>query len=174
MNPNYKETRITLQYKVPSLSLIGEKETKFCVGPNLQKDVEKLLKQPFVSRVLFPQQQQEQQLRPDNLQIISENIISVEFQPFLEEQNGLQRLNMSFMIPGKVSKTSTGLKPLVLIGLERSEIWRIIESELFKEYIYSTTEMAPKLPPDASGRYCVKLKELSLEYGELLFSVQLA
>lgn len=168
------EKKVIIKYQVPTQFLIGERETKIIVseGQTIGEALEKLLLQPFTLRVLFP----------DSRQIHFNKILpekgprseqSVEFSTEmigLPDERVEWLLEMFYMIEGKLSRTKTGLPPLVLTGLTRGEVWQIIGSELFKEYIY--LEMGTRLPPNPN-RYCVKLVELSLEYGELLFSLQL-
>lgn len=157
---------LKIKYKVPEQFLIGERDLLIPVDFTEKKEeyLTKLLQQPFSLKVFFPFW-----VRFQKIVSIEGNDVNVEYGLSTREDK-IWKFQMYYMIEGKLSRTKTGLDTLILINLERSDIWQIIESQLFKEYIYS--EMGDRLPPDAN-KHCIKLKELSLEYGELLFSIQL-
>lgn len=158
---------IQIKYRVKEQFLIGSRSLSFPSGVD-EHYLTKLLKQPFSLKVLFPESTR---ISLNNLSLKNKGEVNAEFGTSeCDNGNGNEwKIQLYYMIEGKLSRTNTGLEPLRLVGLERGDVWRMIESELFKEYIYS--EMVDKLPPDAK-RHCVKLIELSLEYGELLFSIQ--
>lgn len=167
-----ESVNIHINYKLTGQFLIGERD--LCVPIDtpsaIEKFLRKLLQQPFSRKILFPEYQPGR-IKLNKLSLSDNNEAKAEFILFAEgrEEKG-SKLKMYYMIEGSLSRTKTGLNPLELSDLERGYVWQIIESPFFKEYIYS--EMGDRLPPDAD-KYCIKLKELSLEYGELLFSIQL-
>lgn len=165
---------VTIQYSIPTLFLIGEKKTRLFLGGEEEEEpeecIKEILRQPFCSVVLFPDLPLARFSRVTSYCPIKK-VFQVEFSiPSTDDKEGKYCvLNTSYLIPGKLSKTRTGLPPLILFGVERKNIWRLIESDLFRDYIYK--EMINKLP-SGENKYQIKLKELSLEYGELVFSLQ--